>query len=187
MPKDTNCDHATKRSSRKGKKLTADKKGAESYSAIEDLLINLGRTIALDADGKLRHPGQIEMRVWYGAHTDLTDDFAYQERALSAHVVVRTRHAEQLSRVFFELRDAFWPYLDAGNKYDFFGSLGEAALKHLASHQPESEDHRPLLNDVLSPAFQFLDFLRTHHELPPGALVVMHSHDEEGRHFRTGL
>lgn len=158
-----------------------------SCDAIEERLLALGCSIATDSDGKLRHSSQDDMPEWYGAHTDISSDPEYQERTFSTHVVVRTRHAGQLSRVFFELRDAFWHYLNAGNKYDFFGCLGESALAHLAANQPESEDHRPLLKAVLSVGFEFLESLRRHHHLPGGAMVFFHCRDDEGRHFRIPL
>ena len=88
----------------------------------------------------------------------ITSDFLWESsNFVEAHdLLVRTRHARALTWLFLEVRDAFSLWLDASNKYGFYGSLAEAALDHLAQHQPETVDARPLLEAVLHRVLQFV-------------------------------
>lgn len=116
----------------------------------------------------------------------ITSDFTWEPKDfMDGHdLLVRTRHAKSLTWLLFELRDAFSGHLDAWNKYVFYGSLAKAALDHLAIHQPEDEDPRPLLKAVLSCAFSALETLRRDGELPSGPMIVIHESDAEGRQKR---
>jgi cation transport regulator ChaC len=51
----------------------------------------------------------------------------------NAAVVVATEHAEQVSRLFFALKDVFEGDLDYFNKFEFYGRLADAANCALAS------------------------------------------------------
>jgi hypothetical protein len=77
--------------------------------------------------------------------------------------------------------------LDAGNKHGFYGSLAEAALEHLAAHQPEADDPRPLMRAVLDRTFLWLQVLRDEGEIPDDAMCVLHLQDIEGRQVRINL
>lgn len=160
---------------------------ASTPDQVEDRLLSLGRRIDVHTTDALNHPGQEALPEWRGADVIVTSDFAWQPRHVSDEMdlVVRTRHARSLTWLFFELRDAFGPWLDATNKYGFFGALADAALKHLAANQPEENDARPLLRAVLSPGFEFLAILRKDSWLPPNATIILHSTDAEGRQLRV--
>ncbi len=157
------------------------------FGCIEDHLLALGRRLANDPSS-LKHPAQAEIPEWTGADVKVTSDFAWEpENFIASHdLLVRTRHAFPLSWLFFEIRDAFSSWLDASNKYGFYGSLAQAAQKHLASYQPEPDDPRPLMRAVLSVAFEWLNVLRDQGLIPPNAEIVIHSQDAEGRQQRVG-
>jgi hypothetical protein len=71
-----------------------------------------------------------------------------------------------------------------GNKYGFYGRLAEAALGHLAQHQPEDADHRPLLKAVLTQAFSYHAELRQHDSIADNSGIIIHRTDQEGRQQR---
>ena len=122
---------------------------------------------------------------WRGADVIVTDDFEIQPGWMDGHKLwVRTRHARPLGWLFRRVRDAFYGWYDFGNKYGFFGSLGHAALDHLAGNQPENVDHRPLLLSVLERAGFWVDVVEREGFLPDNAPVVLHLTDAEGRQFR---
>lgn len=150
-----------------------------------DIALRLGRAQAHE----MVHPRQTEIPEWQGADVRITSDFSWEPKNfVEEHdLLVRTRHAPTLTWLFFELRDTFGDWLHAGNKYGFYGSLAQAAQKHLARHQPESGDPRPLLKDVLSGAFVWLQILRKTGNLPDQPGMILHSHDTEGRQYRTNL
>jgi hypothetical protein len=158
------------------------------FSSIEDRLILVGQRLANDP-GSVRHPAQAEIPEWKGADVKVTSDFNWEpEDFIEAHdLLVRTRHASALTWLFFEIRDAFGHWLDASNKYGFYGSLGQAAQKHLAANQPESQDSQPLLGTVLAVAFDWLCILRNEKSIPANAQVLIHSRDAEGRQVRICL
>ena len=126
----------------------------------------------------MRHP------EWRGAHTLITSDFNQKDKGFASDLTVRTKHAEILSWLIYELRDAFTTFLDGQNKYGFYEELAQAALNHLASHQPEADDHRPLLRAVLSTGFYYLEVVRKHHDIPPTPPISSLRMDEEGRQIR---
>ena len=159
----------------------------ENLTQMEDQLHAIGRKLEEDVAGLARHPQQSSMPEWSGADTVVTSDFMYESGGFKTDLIVRTRHARILTWLIFEIRDAFSEFLDATNKYDFYGSLGEAALKHLARHQPEAEDHRSLLRAVFAKAFEYFAYVQEHHTLPPDSPIVLHSQDAEGRQFREGF
>jgi hypothetical protein len=150
-----------------------------------DLALRLGRAQPQD----MVHPRQNEIPEWRGADVRLTSDFTWEPGDfIEQHdLLVRTRHAQALTWLFFELRDTFSDWLDAGNKYGFFGSLALVAQKHLARHQPESADPRPLLKVVLAEGFHWHQILRQTGELPDQPEIILHSHDTEGRQYRANF
>lgn len=159
-----------------------------SFLEIEDKLLCLGKTIETATKGQLVHDQQKEIPEWLGADTCVTSNFsAVQPHPLDHDLVVRTIHATELTWLFFELRDTFAAALDAGNKYSFFGSLAQAAASHLALHQPEAEDHRPLLKSVLADAFAQLTQLRERGQISNPGRIVVHRSDAEGRQSREEL
>ena len=161
----------------------------ESPDAIESKLIKLGEMILTEPTERLAHRDQDQLPEWRGADVRVTSDFAFEPKDfMEGHnLLVRTQHAKALTWLIFELRDAFAGWLDYGNKCGFFGALAQAALNHLAAHQPESDDAKPLLRAVLAEAFQSWEALRQYGNLPPDAAVVFHQRDSEGRQSRTNL
>lgn len=122
---------------------------------------------------------------WRGADVIVTSDFERQPGWMDGHKLwVPTRHAQELGWLFRCVRDAFQGWYDYRNKYGFFGSLGQAALRHLAQNQPEAIDHRPLLHAVLPQAEAWASFLEDHGCLPENAPIVIHLTDSEGRQVR---
>ena len=126
------------------------------------------------------------MPEWSGADVRITSDFTHEpQKFIEAHeLLVRTRHAESLTWLFLEVRDAFGHLLDASNKYGFYGALAQSASEHLAMHQPERDDPRPLLRATLTRAFEWLRTLRSDGELSANAKIVIHEQDAEGRQRR---
>lgn len=132
-----------------------------NFASLENRLIDIGRIIETNHPRALHHPKLASMPEWLGADVAITSNFAVPESGFMGHdLLVRTNHAKSLTWLFFEVRDAFGGELDSGNKYGFYGRLAEAALSHLSSNQPESEDPRPLLKSVLAVAFTFHAELR---------------------------
>lgn len=160
-----------------------------SVESIEDLLIGLGKRLNSEDLSGLRHESLGGSAEWRGADVVISDDFAWEPKNfMEAHDLrVRTRHSVQLSWLFVELRNAFSFWLHAGNKYGFYGSLAQAALDHLAAHQPESEDPRPLVRAALDQAFRWLKVLRETGGIPEDSQCVLHIQDVEGRQRRIDL
>ncbi len=156
---------------------------------LEDRLINLGRLVESEPAAQLRHPAQMDIAEWRGADVIVSSDFTWEPGnwADQHALLVRSWHALPVTWLFFELRDAFGSQLNAGNKYDFYASLGEAALKHLAANQPEAEDHRPLLKTILAQGFYWLGVLREKGYIPQNYAWVLHSCDAEGRQQRIEI
>jgi hypothetical protein len=157
--------------------------------SVENSLLDLVLALESKPAAALRHPQQAEMPEWSGADVDITSDFQKKEgEGIGGHdLIVRTFHAPQLTWLFLELRDAFGDYLDASNKHGFYEALASAALKHLAEHQPEPEDCRPLLKSVLSVAFKFARELGERGAISPSPSIVVHSRDAEGRQRRQSF
>ena len=157
-----------------------------SPDAIEQQLIKLGTLLPRAASGELRHRQQATMREWQGADVRITSDFTLElTNMCDAHdLLVRTRHAEALTWLVLEIRDTFSDRLDYANKYGFYGALAQAAMKHLAGHQPETDDAVPLLKAVLKRAFQWLATLRKTGQIPDQPMVVIHERDAEGHQRR---
>lgn len=156
---------------------------------IEQRLLDLALRLGHGQPNELIHPRQAEIPEWTGADVRITSDFLWEPKGFADEhdLLVRTQHARPLTWLFFELRDAFEGHLDAGNKYGFYGALAQAALGHLARHQPESEDARPLLKSILGEAFQSLDVLRRDGSLPQQPAIVLHSKNREGHQFRADM
>lgn len=136
------------------------------------------------------HPDQLSGPVeWRGADVRITSDFRPEapKSFMDHDLIVRTQHAKVLSWLFLELRDAFEAFLDAGNKYGFYGALAQSALRHMAAHQPESDDPRPLLRAVLAAADDQLKLIARFGGIPDNAAAVLHSTDAEGRQSRIDL
>lgn len=144
---------------------------AEDISRVEDALLALARRFSQPPE-TLRHPQQETMLEWAGADVVLTSDSSRGPSGWGRELVVPTRHARALTWLFFELRDLFLPWLDFRNKHGFFGALGRAAAEHLAQHQPEPSDPRPLLEDVLQEGFAWQRILAEHGALPEDPPVV---------------
>ena len=155
------------------------------HQILANRLIDLGGKIETKTAEDLRHLQQTRMPEWQGADVIITSEFTGQVSGFWGHdLMVRTRHAQPLTWLFLEVRDAFGDELDFRNKYGFYGSLAEAALTHLAQHQPEDPDHRSLLKAVLTQAFSFHAELRQHGSISNNAGIILHSTDEEGRQQR---
>lgn len=87
--------------------------------------------------GKLPHSSDL----WGGADVIITDkisDFGKSQERLvvdmeglhnTSEKVVYTKNAYELSQVFSELKDIFNDFIDAGNKYTFYGNLASAAIE----------------------------------------------------------
>ncbi len=61
---------------------------------------------------------------------------------------VITKHASELSWLFFQLKDIFAGEIDYITKYDFYGLLAQSALDYLAKNE-EAQDAKGLLLAVL--------------------------------------
>ena len=155
------------------------------HLSLENRLIDLGKAIETNGAGALRHPQQADIPEWLGADVVVTSNFAGPESGYMGHdLLVRTNHAKAVTWLFFELRDSFANALNSGNKYGFYSRLASAALAHLSKHQPESQDHRPLLKSVLTVAFAIGAELRVQGSISPQAPVIIHTTDQEGRQRR---
>jgi hypothetical protein len=69
---------------------------------------------------------------------------------------VVTPNAKPLSRLFYDLRDAFRELLDCSSKIEFYGCLAIAALNYQEGLRGEHEDTTELLNAVLREAYAIL-------------------------------
>ena len=98
--------------------------------------------------------------------------------------MVRTRHSENLTWLFLELRDAFGDAVTFNNKFGFYGALASAAVDHLSAHQPEQSDPRPLLRAVLAKALQHAAEIQRDGKIRPNSSIVSHRQDAQGRSIR---
>jgi hypothetical protein len=162
---------------------------SERCQQLESRLVALEQRIVGDSPSSLCHPYQTEMPEWLGADVWIISDFTFEPKDfMEAHNLrVCTHHAKALTWLFLEVRDAFGDLLDASNKYGFYGSMADAALRHLAAHQPEPEDPRPLLRTVLVKAFEWLRVVRELGGIPADSLFVGHAWDDEGVQRRIDL
>ncbi len=156
---------------------------------IRRILQELRATILRSSASDLNDTKNGEPREgWRGADVIVTDDFEREPGWMESHKLwVRTRHASPLGWLFRRVRDAFYGWYDFRNKYGFFGSLGSVALDYLVQHQPESEDHRPLLLAVLAQGESWADVLDRDDCLPDNAPIVIHLKDPEGRQLRVDV
>jgi hypothetical protein len=155
----------------------------QDHEAVEGQLLKLGQRFQAADAPSLYHQMQTDMPEWVGADVRVTSDPHDKPTDwLDNDAVVMTRHAKPLTWLFFELRDIFAPWVNAGNKHGFFGALGQAARGYLAKNQPEGTDHRPLLAAVLDAALQISRNLEK--GLPPDANIVVHGKDAQGRPTR---
>jgi hypothetical protein len=174
-----------KKKNKTGKESKHKVKGPE---AIEDGLMDMGR--AIEAGGPWTHSEMDRIPEWRGADIRITSDFKtdFNEPNYFDHdLTVRTRHAGAATWFVFQMRDLFDGWLDYSNKYGFYELLAQAALEYLAANQPEPEDAKPLLRAMLTRAFLMLEVAKEHHVWPDDAMMVVHSHDEEGNQFRKHL
>jgi hypothetical protein len=149
---------------------------------IEERLLALQARIDNASESDLRHEQQAEMPEWEGADVVITSDLEYEPHGFMDHDLrVQTRHAKALTWLFLELRDTFGDRLDASNKYGFYGALAETASAHLAEHQPETDDARPLLHAVLDEALRWARVARDDGLIPPNATLVVHPDGEADR------
>lgn len=121
------------------------------------VLTRLETELVTLADSEL--PYAITAEPWADAGAFITDDaliWANGQRTDHAEIGVLTRHARPLSWLFFTLGEQCGRILHVGNRDTFFGRLADAANAHLAAHQPESADWRPLLTAVIREATAFL-------------------------------
>jgi len=68
--------------------------------------------------------------------------------------IVVTEYSLQLSWLFIELREAFSEQIDYASKYDFYGSLAQAAIDHISQSEGDI-DCKELLCAVLNIAEKF--------------------------------
>ena len=170
------------------KRRSEDTQKRTSIEQLEDKLLVLGRRIDLNQPESSRHPDQQSLPEWCGADTRITSDFVFEPTDWhdKHELLVRTIHAKPLTWLFLELRDVFNPWLDASNKYGFYGSLAKTALQHLATNQPEADDPRPLLRAVLGAAFRDLADATLEGELTDAG-IILHERDSEGRQKRIDI
>jgi hypothetical protein len=154
-----------------------------SAEGVQNRLIALGASLVMSPVDRLVHPDQGLMPEWGGAGVCLTSDSPREPNDVREddHLLVRTRHAKPLTWLFFELRDAFGGWLAAGNREGFFGALAQEALQHLAAHQPEPDEAKPLLRAVLDEAFRWQAILRREGKLPDQPAVIVHQQDAGDR------
>jgi len=166
-----------------------DTHGRPDFDQLQNALIRLGQRVDARNISALRHADQSDQDEWTGADVVITSDFAWKPSSwVHEHdLVVRTHHAVQLTWLFLEIRDAFSLWIYRGNKYGFYGALAQAALDHLAAHQPEAGNPRPLLCAVLTRAFLSLQGIRDQGGIPDNAPIVLHLQDAEGRQRRIDL
>lgn len=132
-----------------------------NFSTVHPLLAVLARLeteLTTLADGDL--PYAITAEPWADAGAFITDDaltWANGQRTDHAEIGVLTRHARPLSWLFFTLGEQCGRIIHVGNRHGFYGRLADAANGHLAAHQPESADWRPLAAAVIREAAAFIE------------------------------
>ncbi len=68
-------------------------------------------------------------------------------------LVVITKYAKELSKLFFMLKEAFKDRLDYANKYYFYTELAKAAIKYVLENM-DAEDKYDLLSTVINRAYE---------------------------------
>ncbi len=68
---------------------------------------------------------------------------------------VITKHAKELSWLFYELKEIFSERIDFSSKYDFYGFLDQSAIDYISEKQPDQNLH-DLLLAVLATAKTFV-------------------------------
>jgi len=97
-------------------------------------------------------------KEWEGANVVITSG---QDNRASSNFYSQLRHvvtadAQELSLLFYQLRDIFLGLYDDTSKLEFFGRLANAALRY-QSISKDDENQRDLLFAVLHEAFAILD------------------------------
>lgn len=98
------------------------------------------------------------IQEWGGADVMITAH-APQSRGGGFYAEPRyvvTPHAKSLSKLFYDLRDAFGGLLDGCSKIEFYGRLALAALNYQEDLRGKPEDSAELLKAVLHEAFAML-------------------------------
>ena len=119
-------------------------------------------TLAAEIDSARAQPALAyapTAELWQAAGVFVTDDalaLSHSAAAEQGHLGVLTRHARALSWLFFELRNDSRLTGGPWAERAFFGRLADAANAHLAAHQPEEDNHQPLLEHVLREAGEVL-------------------------------
>lgn len=87
-----------------------------------------------------------DFQLWGGSDVVITDKMTtdFKDWQNDSHIVVGsgniqmsnrkvvcTKYAKELSKIFDELKIIFYDFIDFSNKYDFYSSLAEAAMKAL--------------------------------------------------------
>lgn len=114
---------------------------------------------ALDAlSSKILHESIPVAREWGGADVVITSRQPKRRGGsfYSEPRFVVTPNAQQLSWLFYQLRDIFSDTYDGNTKIEFFGRLANAALRYQEKHRG-NEDQRSLLFAVLHESFAMLD------------------------------
>ena len=99
---------------------------------------------------------------WGGADLIITSKEPSKEEVHSwhnkSHVYVVTKHSNDLSWLFIQLRDIYYKnnIIDYSSKYGFFCRLGDAAICCIQKHGDNKEK---ILNSVLFEAFIILEEL----------------------------
>jgi len=68
---------------------------------------------------------------------------------------VITKHAKELSWLFYELKEIFSERIDFSSKYDFYGFLDQSGIDYISEKQPDQNLH-DLLLAVLATAKTFV-------------------------------
>jgi hypothetical protein len=105
------------------------------------------------------------------------------------HVV--TPHAKPLSKLFYNLRDAFGGLLDSCSKIEFYGRLALAALNYQEDLRGKPENTVELLKAVLHEAFAMLAQMEQGHfeflEMAPGGVIWADLVDRAERNGYLGI
>lgn len=151
------------------------------------------RLIALAAELDTASPAAIyapTAELWHAAGSFVTDDalaLSDSPAALGGDLGILTRHARLLSWVLFDLRNDSRLTGGPWAERAFFGRLADAANAHLAAHQPEEADPRPLLLAVLREAGEILRERYAHLEsVRPAARPRANSRRRTTRHAFPG-
>lgn len=101
------------------------------------------------ADGTWKGRGK---ELWGGAGLRVLTEKPDDDRG---DIIVVTKHAEKLSALVRDIKDAAGDWLDYGSKYAFYGKIGEAANEYLK----RGDDEKELLLAVAGAAVELENFL----------------------------